>query len=148
VLDRVADAVEVMLSVDDVRDLAGVGILGDVRIPVRRDDEHPRGRLAASSRNDGPDVGRQQKCEVRPASDATSAFSYQEYAYFPSSRSFASCDSFSGWNVSHITASSVVSCMPIDFSASPGCGPCGSPDGCRVIEPTSTPRREPKLPET
>jgi hypothetical protein len=46
--------------------------------------------------------------------------------------------SFSGWNVSHVTASSCISCVPFDFSASPGCGPCGKPDGCGVIEPTST----------
>src|SRR5437763_6638763 len=96
-----------------------------------------------------------QRCEVSPAPDASPSteprsaeFSYQEYAYFPSSSSFANCDSFSGLNVSHITASSCVSCTPIDFSASPGCGPCGRPDGCSVIDPTSTPRREPKLPET
>ena len=54
----------------------------------------------------------------------------------------------SGWNVSHITASSCVSCVPIDFSANPGWGPCGRPDGWSVIDPTSTPRREPNLPET
>ena len=47
-----------------------------------------------------------------------------------------------------MTASSPVSCRPIAFSASPGCGPCGSPDGWSVIEPTSTPFREPKFPET
>ena len=35
----------------------------------------------------------------------------------------------SGWNVSHMTASSCVSVSPIDFSARPGCGPCGMPDG-------------------
>ncbi len=68
----------------------------------------------------------------------------------PSHQTFAGQNfvSFSGLNVSHITASSCVSCRPIAFSASPGCGPCGSPDGCSVIEPTSTPLREPKLPET
>ena len=54
----------------------------------------------------------------------------------------------SGWNVSHITASSCVSVAPIDFSARPGCGPCGFPDGWSVTEPTSIPRREEKLPET
>src|ERR1044071_2589104 len=101
-------------------------------------------------------------CDVRPAplaspspsTDSSSppgpscAASYHEYAYLPSSSSFANLDSFSGWNVSHITASSCVSCMPIDFSARPGCGPCGRPEGCSVIEPTSTPRLEPNLPET
>src|SRR5437764_5519907 len=99
------------------------------------------------------------RCEVSPAPVASpsaegsaiapaSAFSYQEYAYLPSSSSFANFVSRSGWNVSHITASSCVSSTPIDFSARPGCGPCGRPDGCKVIEPTFTPFREPKLPET
>jgi mannose-6-phosphate isomerase-like protein (cupin superfamily) len=36
----------------------------------------------------------------------------------------------------------------VSSNASPGCGPWGRPDGWSVIEPTSTPRREPKLPET
>src|SRR5205823_7503610 len=103
-----------------------------------------------------------QKCDVRPAPlaspspstvassppDPSCAASYQEYAYFLSSSSFANFDSFNGWKVSHITASSCVSCIPIDFSARPGCGPCGRPDGCRVIEPTSTPFRDPNFPET
>ena len=31
---------------------------------------------------------------------------------------------------------------------SPGCGPCGIPDGWRVTEPTSIPLREEKLPST
>ena len=66
----------------------------------------------------------------------------------PSSRSRANVVSRSGWNVSHITASSCVSVIPIDFSARPGCGPCGMPDGCSVTEPTSTAFREEKLPET
>jgi hypothetical protein len=38
--------------------------------------------------------------------------------------------------------------MPIDFSARPGCGPCGIPDGWSVTDPTSIPRRDPKFPET
>src|SRR6266540_4456263 len=95
------------------------------------------------------------RCEVSPAplaspstAASSSEFSYHEYAYLPSSRSFANFVSFSGWNVSHITASSCVSCVPIERSASPGCGPCGKPDGWSVIDPTSTPFREPNLPET
>ena len=36
----------------------------------------------------------------------------------PSSSFFANFDNFNGWKVSHITASSDVSCNPIDFSAS------------------------------
>src|ERR687887_226143 len=124
------------------------GVL-DGRRPVPVEDHgHTRGERA-----------RGQKWEVRPApvaspsveagtAAASSAFSYQEYAYLPSSRSFANCVSRSGWNVSHMTASSWVSRTPIDFSANPGCGPCGSPDGCSVIDPTLTPLREPKFPET
>ena len=42
----------------------------------------------------------------------------------------------------------VVSATPSDFSARPGCGPCGRPDGWSVIDPTSIAFREPKLPET
>jgi hypothetical protein len=42
---------------------------------------------------------------------------------------------FSGWKVSHITASSSVQLVPIDFSARPGCGPCGRPEGCSVTSP-------------
>ena len=49
--------------------------------------------------------------------------SYQDNAYLPSSRACASWVSRSGLKVSHITASSSVSVVPIDFSASPGCGP-------------------------
>ena len=40
----------------------------------------------------------------------------------------------------------VPGCIPIDFSAARG--PCGRPDGCSVIDPTSTASREPKFPET
>ena len=39
----------------------------------------------------------------------------------------------------HMTASSVVSATPSDFSASPGWGPCGRPDGWSVIAPTEIP---------
>src|SRR6266480_4190640 len=59
------------------------------------------------------------------------AASYQEYAYLPSSSSFANFDSFNGWKVSHINASSWVSCMPMVFSATPGCGPSGSKSSLR-----------------
>src|SRR6266542_286951 len=84
-----------------------------------------------------------QKCDVTPAGS-----SYQERQYLPSSSSFANVVSRSGWNVSHITASSCVSVIPSERSASPGCGPCGKPDGCSVIEPTSIPLRDEKLPST
>ena len=47
-----------------------------------------------------------------------------------------------------MTASSCVSVIPIDFSASPGCGPCGMPDGCSVTDPTSMPFRDEKFPST
>src|SRR5207248_7717334 len=126
---------------------------GRITLPFRRANQtarlHPLPARPATLCN--------YRCEVSPAplaspsTDASSASapscaaSYHEYAYFPSSRSFANFDSFKGWNVSHMTASSWVSCMPIDFSARPGCGPCGRPDGCSVIEPTSTPRRDPNL---
>src|SRR5712691_2085383 len=121
---------------------------------AQRGTDHPFGQYSSYS------GGSCYRCDVKPAplaspsTDASSApppscaFSYQEYAYLPSSRCFANFVSFNGWNVSHMTASSCVSCVPIDFSASPGCGPCGRPDGCSVIEPTSTPLREPNLPET
>src|SRR5205814_8444309 len=89
-----------------------------------------------------------QKWDVTPAGLSSAAVSDQEYAYLPSSRSRASVVSRSGWNVSHMTASSCVSVIPIDRSASPGCGPCGMPDGWSVTEPTSIPLREEKLPST
>src|SRR5581483_11040250 len=93
-----------------------------------------------------------QRCEVAPAGswsyDSEPGSSYQEEAYVPSSRSRARLVRRSGWNVSHITASSCVSVRPIERSASPGGGPCGMPDGWSVIEPTSTAFREEKLPLT
>ena len=61
---------------------------------------------------------------------------------------FVGVDSFSGRNVSHITASSSVRVVPRDFSTRPGCGPCGRPDGCSVIAPMSTPLRDEKFPST
>ena len=33
------------------------------------------------------------------------------------------------------------SVLPSAFSTAPGCGPCGRPDGCSVMKPTSTPLR-------
>src|SRR5262249_19753430 len=91
-----------------------------------------------------------QRCDVTPAGSSSAVVapgsSYREKAYVPSSRSRAKVVRRSGWKVSHITASSCVSASPIDFSASPGCGPCGMPDGCSVIDPTSTAFREEKLP--
>src|SRR4051812_29168654 len=89
-----------------------------------------------------------QTCEVTPAWSSGAASSAHEYMYLPSSRSAASVVRRSGLNVSHITAYSCVSVMPSDFSASPGCGPCGSPEGCSVIDPTSMPFRDEKFPST
>ena len=43
--------------------------------------------------------------------------------------------------MSTITASSFVPLAPIDSSVLPGCGPCGSPSGWSVIEPSSMPLR-------
>jgi hypothetical protein len=60
----------------------------------------------------------------------------------------ANVDSLSGRKVSHMTASSVVSVDAESLLARPGCGPCGRPEGCSVIEPTEIPLREPKFPET
>ena len=36
-----------------------------------------------------------------------------------------------------MTASSSVEVLPSAFSTAPGWGPCGSPDGCRVMKPWS-----------
>jgi hypothetical protein len=45
VLDGVGEPEDAELAVDDRREFAGV-VLGDVRIRVRRNDEHARGLLA------------------------------------------------------------------------------------------------------
>ena len=87
-----------------------------------------------------PDPGR--TCASRPAPRTTSRRTCRRRA------PCASFVSFSGWNVSHMTASSCVSVAPIDFSARPGCGPCGIPDGCSVTEPTSIPFRDENWPST
>ena len=89
-------------------------------------------------------------CDVTPAGSSSGVPTGRPGPRTTSTRTCrrrARCASFvsrSGWNVSHITASSCVSVIPIDFSASPGCGPCGMPDGCSVTEPISIalPRRE------
>src|SRR5215471_14587544 len=78
-----------------------------------------------------------QKCDVTAAGSSN-----HECQYVPSSSSCARVVSRSGWNVSHITASSCVSVIPIDFSASPGAGPCGIAEGCSVTDPTSMCFRE------
>ena len=66
--------------------------------------------------------------------------------YAGSSISRAASVVCSGKYVSHITASSSVRVLPIDFSYAPGCGPCGMPIGWCEIEPGATPRRDVKLP--
>ena len=58
------------------------------------------------------------------------------------------CVSFSGANVSHMTASSSVWVAPSEASTRPGCGPCGRPLGCSVSAPAPTPEREPNWPST
>src|SRR5262249_58109898 len=119
----------------------GVGIaIEDVGAVTRAE---PR-RLA----RDRVDTEPGQRWEVTPAGLSSADVSDQEYAYLPSSRSRASVVSRSGWNVSHMTASSCVSVVPIAFSASPGAGPWGIPEGWSVTEPISMCLREEKFPST
>src|SRR5947209_7025639 len=124
-----------------------------------RGKQDPRTGLRGRRRAADDDEGKReddrsphhQKCEVMPAGSESGVplgSSDHDFQYLPSSSFFASFVSRSGWNVSHITASSCVSVRPIDFSARPGCGPCGMPDGWSVTDPTSTPFREPNWPET
>src|SRR4051794_1629578 len=79
--------------------------------------------------------------EPLPATPTSTLSSFHEYAYDGLSTACHAGVRFSGRNVSHITASSLVDLAPSAFSTAPGWGPCGSPLGCSVIIPMSTPFR-------
>src|SRR6266480_4310117 len=74
--------------------------------------------------------------------------SSQLCGYFSSSSATACSVSSSVCWVSNMTASSSVRSAFLLAMIVPGWGPCGIPRGCKVIEPLSIPRREPKLPRT
>src|ERR1700747_417224 len=69
-------------------------------------------------------------------------YSSQLCGYFESSSATACSVSSSVCCVSNITASSSVRVAFLLAMIVPGCGPCGIPRGCNVIEAASIPRRE------
>src|SRR4051812_41002349 len=103
-------------------------------------DELPaRGGAESDAQADGPVT----TCSAgpEPLLVTSTLSSFHEYAYDGLSTACHAEVKFSGRNVSHITASSLVCLAPSAFSTAPGCGPCGSPLGCSVIIPMSTPLR-------
>src|SRR5439155_472565 len=72
-------------------------------------------------------------------------YSSQLCGYFSSSSATACSVSSSVCCVSNMTANSSVRVAFLLAMIVPGCGPCGMPRGCNVIEAGSMPRRDPKF---
>ena len=160
-IDRLVDDRIEILSIAVGQELEGLGrarrcleqafalrILADGLEQLQKRLLHALELGRAATRNAAnPSLRGFQLCFVVAQNRATLQSS-QLNGYFSSSIATAASVNSSVCWVSNMTASSSVRVAFLLAMIVPGCGPCGIPRGCNVIEAGSIPRRDPKYPQS